>query len=110
MTNDQIEKAIQLCGDLQAHALNEVVKSVKAGQRLGTKDLRLIQDIKKQLESQRTFAKGENGEEEWLPLSEASKRLGPNVRTLQLWCSGKDALHQPALPHKREGRRTMLPL
>ncbi len=109
MTSDQIEKAIQLCGDLQAHTLNEVVKNVKAGQRLGTKDLRLIQDIKRQLEAQRTFAKGENGEEEWLPLNEAAKRLGVNVRTLQMWCSGKDALHQPTLPNRREGRRVIVP-
>src|ERR1043165_8837995 len=107
MTTEQIDKAIQLCNDLQAHTLNEVVKSVKAGQRLGTKDLRLVQDIRKQLESQRTFA---NADEEWVPLSEAAKRLGPNVRTLQLWCSGADPLHQPALPHRREGRRVMLPL
>jgi hypothetical protein len=82
------------------------VKSVKAGQCLSAKDLRL-QDIRKQLESQRTFAKGD---EEWVPLNVAARRLGPNVRTLQLWCSGADELPRPALPHRREGRRVMLPL
>ena len=107
MNAEQIEKAIQLCQDLQAHTLNTLVQSVKGGQRLGAKDLRLIQDIRKQLEAQRTFAKGA---EEWLPLNEAGKRLGVNVRTLQLWCSGKDALHQPALPHRKDNRRVMLPL
>jgi len=107
MNADQIDKAIQLCNDLQAHTLNEVVKSVKSGQRLGPKDLRLIQDIRKQLESQRTFAKGD---ETWLSLNQAAKRLGVNVRTLQLWCSGADELHQPALPHRLEGRRVLLPL
>ncbi|MBE7461907.1 MAG: hypothetical protein HS116_00310 [Planctomycetes bacterium] len=129
MTPDQIEKAISVCQDLQAHALNEIVQSVRAGRKLTPADHRVIRDLRRQFELKIQEEEEEGSDEElnadssatsastpssvptpvlWLPLPRVAQLLNVNPRTLQLWCKGSDESHQPPMPCKREGRTILL--
>lgn len=47
--------------------------------------------------------------EAWVPLGVAATQLGfKAARALQLWCAGKDAAHQPPIPHKQKGRAFLI--
>lgn len=132
MTPEQLARALEVCQDLQAHALNEIVQSVRSGRKITPADLRVVRDLRRQFELKIQDEHGEGSDEEidaggsdmsasnvsppsavptpalWLPLPRVAQLLNVNPRTLQLWCKGSDESHQPPMPCKREGRTILL--